>query len=47
MTIGEKFRFSYLAKVMTNNFWLKIIALAIAIVLWFYLSGEIVTGVKV
>lgn len=34
-------------KALTNNFWLKIISLVIAVIIWFYVSGEITKGVRV
>ena len=34
-------------KAITHNFWLKIISLIIAAIIWFYVSGEITTGIKI
>lgn len=34
-------------KALTNNFWLKIISLVIAVIIWLYVSGEITKGVRV
>ena len=31
----------------THNLWLKIIALIIAAVIWFYVSGEITRGIRI
>lgn len=33
-------------KVITHNFWLKIISLVVAIIIWLYISGEIIKGVS-
>ncbi|MFH1504045.1 MAG: hypothetical protein ABIH08_01465 [Candidatus Omnitrophota bacterium] len=32
---------------VANNFWLKIISLIIAAVIWFYVSGEITKGIGI
>lgn len=32
---------------ITNNFWLKLISLVIAIIVWLYVSKEITKGVMV
>jgi hypothetical protein len=34
-------------KAITHNFWLKIISLIIAVIIWFYVSGEITQGIKI
>jgi hypothetical protein len=34
-------------KAITNNFWLKLISLIIAIIIWFYVSVEITKGIKI
>lgn len=34
-------------KIIIHNFWLKIISLIIAVIVWLYVSGEIVKGVKI
>jgi hypothetical protein len=34
-------------KIVTHNFWLKLISLIIAVVIWLYVTGEITKGVKV
>ncbi len=34
-------------KMVTNNFWLKLVALGIAIITWFYVNGELTRGIKV
>ncbi|MFH1318948.1 MAG: hypothetical protein ABIH71_08045 [Candidatus Omnitrophota bacterium] len=34
-------------KIVTHNFWLKIISLIITIIIWLYVSGDITKGVKV
>lgn len=31
----------------THNLWLKIIALIIAAVIWYYVSGEITKGIRI
>lgn len=36
-----------LKKSVTYNFWLKLIALAIAIIVWYYVSGEITQGIQI
>jgi hypothetical protein len=32
---------------ITYNFWLKLVTLIIAIIIWLYVSGEITKGVKI
>jgi YbbR domain-containing protein len=34
-------------ELVTYNFWLKIISLIIAIIIWLYVSGEITKGIKI
>ncbi len=34
-------------KAATYNFWLKLVSLAIAIVVWYYVSGEITQGIHI
>ena len=34
-------------KAITNNFWLKVISLIVAIIIWLYASGEITKGVRI
>lgn len=34
-------------RAITYNFWLKVISLAIAIVVWYYVSGEITQGIQI
>jgi hypothetical protein len=34
-------------KIIINNFWLKVISLIIAIIVWLYVSGEITKGVRI
>ncbi len=34
-------------KLILNNFWLKIIALGVAIATWLYVHGEISRGIRV
>lgn len=34
-------------KAITYNLWLKIIALIIAIIIWYYVSGEITQGIQI
>ncbi len=36
-----------LKKSVTYNFWLKLIALIIAIVVWYYVSGDITQGIQI
>jgi hypothetical protein len=33
-------------KALTHNVWLKIISLVIAVVMWVYIRGEIIQGIK-
>mgnify|MGYP001245271084 CR=1 FL=1 len=33
-------------EIITNNFWLKVISLIIAILVWFYVAGTITGGGK-
>lgn len=35
-----------LKELITYNFWLKIISLGIAIIIWLYVSNEITKGLK-
>ncbi len=42
----ELFKMFDLKKALTNNFWLKIASLAIAVLLWFYIIGTITGGGK-
>jgi hypothetical protein len=34
-------------KAITHNFWLKIISLIIAAIIWFYVSAELTKGIKI
>ncbi len=34
-------------KAVSYNFWLKIISLIIAIIIWYYVSGEITQGILI
>lgn len=34
-------------KALTYNFWLKLVSLIIAIIIWYYVSGEIVQGIQI
>ncbi len=34
-------------KACIYNFWLKLISLIIAIIIWYYVSGEITQGIQV
>jgi hypothetical protein len=36
-----------LHKAVTYNFWLKLVALIIAIIVWYYVSGEITQGIQI
>jgi len=36
-----------LKELVTYNFWLKVISLGIAIVVWIYVSNEITKGLKI
>jgi len=44
MKFPEKINFK---KLITDNFWLKLISLIVAIIIWFYVSGEVVKGVHI
>lgn len=45
--VKRYFRKINLQKAVTYNFWLKLISLFIAIVIWYYVSGEITQGVYI
>ena len=34
-------------KAITHNFWLKLISLIIAAIIWFYVSAELTKGIKI
>jgi hypothetical protein len=34
-------------EIITHNLWLKLISLIIAILVWFYVKGEITSGFKI
>jgi len=34
-------------KALTHNFWLKTISLIIAIIIWFYVIGEVTNGIRI
>jgi len=34
-------------RAITHNFWLKLISLVIAIFIWFYVSEEIIRGIRI
>ena len=34
-------------KAVTHNFWLKLISLVIAAIIWFYVSAELTKGIKI
>ncbi|MCF7874900.1 MAG: hypothetical protein K9L87_04745 [Candidatus Omnitrophica bacterium] len=36
-----------LKKAVTYNFWLKLIALVIAVIVWYYVSGGITRGIQI
>lgn len=36
-----------LKKAVSYNFWLKLISLIIAIIIWYYVSGEITHGIQI
>jgi YbbR domain-containing protein len=40
-------RFNKIKELVTYNFWLKVISLILAIIVWLYVSNEIVKGVKI
>ena len=46
MTKFLKLKKINLKELVTYNFWLKIISLGIAIVVWIYVSNEITKGLK-
>ena len=33
--------------ILLNNFWLKLISLAMAIITWLYVNGELTQGIKI
>ena len=39
--LKERFKELSIKKIITHNFWLKLISLGIAIVTWFYITREI------
>ena len=34
-------------KAITHNFWLKLISLIMAAIIWFYVSAELTKGIKI
>jgi hypothetical protein len=42
-----KLRKINLKELITYNFWLKIVSLVLAIIVWLYVSNEITKGVKI
>jgi len=42
-----KLRKINLKELITYNFWLKIVSLILAIIVWLYVSNEITKGVKI
>lgn len=42
-----KLRKINIRELITYNFWLKVISLALAIIVWLYVSNEITKGVKI
>ncbi len=45
--IKEYFKSISIKNMVFNNFWLKLIALGIAIITWFYVNGELTKGIRV
>jgi len=41
------FKIINIKKAIFYNFWLKIVSLVIAVIIWFYFSGGITQGIKV
>jgi hypothetical protein len=46
MKLIKEIDFRRVGEAITNNIWLKVISLFLAILLWAYLSSEILKGVK-
>ncbi len=42
----RKFSVSDLKYIFFNNFWLKLISLIIAIIVWLYVNGELTEGIR-
>ncbi|MFA5007684.1 MAG: hypothetical protein WC546_00470 [Candidatus Omnitrophota bacterium] len=42
-----KLRKINIKELITYNFWLKVVSLILAIIVWFYVSNEITKGVKI
>jgi len=45
--IIEYIREISIKSVIFNNFWLKLVALGIAIITWLYVNGELTRGIRV
>lgn len=45
--IAEDIREISIRSIIFNNFWLKLVALGIAIITWLYVNGEITRGIRV
>ena len=42
----RKFSMRDLKYIFFNNFWLKLISLIIAIIVWLYVNGELTEGIR-
>ncbi|MBU0694164.1 MAG: hypothetical protein KKC11_05790 [Candidatus Omnitrophica bacterium] len=47
MKFPKRLRIKKLREIIANNFWLKIISLIVAVVIWLYVNGEIIRGIRV
>lgn len=47
MAFIERIKNISLKKIVVNNFWLKVIALLMAIIIWLYVNGELTKGITV
>lgn len=47
MKFPKRLRMKKLREIVNHNFWLKIISLIVAVVIWLYVNGEIIRGIRV
>jgi hypothetical protein len=47
MKAVKKFDFHRIGQAIVNNLWLKMVSLFLAVLLWLYLSSEILKGVRI
>ncbi len=46
-TIKKWFKKISFRKAFTNNFWLKVISLIMAVIVWYYVGSEITRGIQI